>query len=174
MEFSIIVAMDKNWGIGKRGQLPWHVSADMKHFAEITKQIDQPDRQNAVIMGRKTWESLPDKYKPLPGRVNVVLTRDNAYETHSLVVKANSLDEALKIAAQMKVEKVFVIGGGQIFEHAIAHPNCRKLYVTEVQHTFDCDTFFPVIHPERFKKEYESEIFEEQGLRFRFVEYLPR
>ena len=73
--FSLIVAMDSQNGIGKNGQLPWHLPADLKHFKEITCTVRDPKKQNVVLMGRKTWDSIPEKFRPLPGRINVVLTR---------------------------------------------------------------------------------------------------
>lgn len=169
--FSIIVAMDKNRGIGKNRELPWHLSADMKHFAEVTKKTRSSELQNAVIMGRRTWESLPEKYRPLPQRLNIVLTRDKEYKGPQGVCTAVSLDQAMEKAQELKAEYAFVIGGGQIFEQAIQYSVCRRLYVTEIQQVFDCDTFFPQINPDVFVKEKESELLQEKEICFKFVEY---
>ena len=74
--FSIIVAFDSKYGIGKNGELAWHLPSDLKHFKEITTAVSNPVKKNAVIMGRKTWDSLPQKFRPLGGRVNMILTKE--------------------------------------------------------------------------------------------------
>ena len=161
--FSIISAMDENRGIGKNNALPWHLSADLKHFAEITKG-------GVVIMGRKTWESLPEPYRPLPGRLNIVVSR-SPQDLPEGTLLAHSLDEALTLGDQAAPEKkIFVIGGATLYAEAIQHPACEELLLTEIQGTFDCDAFFPSI-PSEFKKRQEAEIEEENGIRFSFVRY---
>jgi len=167
MKFSIIVATDMNWGIGKDNNLPWpHLSSDMKHFSKVTKG----DGKNAVIMGRKTWDSLPDKYKPLPGRLNIVLSRNQYCELPGDVMLSGSLERALEIAKENNCNEVFVIGGGNIYSQAIEDVGCEKIYLTRVLHEFEADTFFPSID-ERFKITNESEVAEEKDLKFQFVEY---
>lgn len=141
--FDVVVATDLERGIGKAGRLPWKLTGDLKHFRELTTGVTSPEYRNAVIMGRKTWESLPAMFRPLPGRVNVVLTRAPEYALPKGVVRAGSLDEALAVLEGLKVEGCFVIGGGEIYAQAIRHPSCRLLYLTEVKSRFDCDAFFP-------------------------------
>lgn len=106
---------------------------------------------NVVVMGRKTWESIPPKFRPLPNRLNVVLTRnaENMSQVEKAVLIAKSLDEALSpeflkngLASNSKIGKVFVIGGGSVYEQAVASPRCVRLYLTRVLKEFDCDTFF--------------------------------
>jgi len=150
--------MDENRGIGKNNDLPWHLSADLKHFAAVTKG-------GTVIMGRKTWESLPEQYRPLKERLNIVVSRSEL-ELPQGVKLAHSLDEALELAEG----KTFVIGGATLYAEAIKHPACKELILTEVEGTADCDAFFPEI-PAGFLMKEMSEEMEEKGYIFRFVVY---
>jgi len=122
-------------------------------------------------MGRNTWASIPEKYRPFPGRLNIVLTRDRDFKVPEGVVVASSLDDALVKAKNLKAENCFVVGGASVYRMAIEHPACNHLYITEILSTFDCDTSFPSISLDRFKRIKESEIYEEKGSQFRFVEY---
>ncbi len=169
MLFSIISALDSNRGIGKVGGLPWRLKGDMQHFRDLTTQA-QNGLKNAVIMGRTTWESLPVAYKPLPNRLNVVLSRSGVDFGQSIVLTATSLSNALEQLQGLSVDKVFVIGGGQVYAQAITHRECQKLYLTEVEGDFGCDTFFPQI-PNNFKKINIGEPINENGITYRFVEY---
>jgi dihydrofolate reductase/thymidylate synthase len=171
---SIVVAMDEQRGIGKNGVLPWHLPADLKHFARITKTTQTPGAQNAVLMGRKTWESLPESFKPLPGRLNIILSRQKDHDLPHGVLLADSLDEALRKANQANVEQLFVIGGGRIFEEALPHPQCEKLYITQLKGEFGCDTFLPEWDDAHFEKVEESPLQSENGIQFRFVIYKRR
>src|SRR3989338_3736628 len=148
--FSIIVAVDEKSGMGKDGKLPWHIPSELQYFAEKT-------RGNVVIMGRKSWESIPDKYRPLPDRLNIVLTRSHDFELPEGVMRANSLDHALNLAQARSNQEIFVIGGAGVFKEALRHPQCTTLYVTEILQTFDCDTFLPAIDPARFKRTIQSD-----------------
>ncbi len=158
MDFAIIAAMDESRGIGKNNDLPWHLSADLKHFASVTKG-------GTVIMGRKTWDSLPEAYRPLKERLNIVVSRSDL-ELPEGVKLAHSLDEALALAEG----KTFVIGGATLYAEAIQHPDCRQLILTEVEDEVDCDAFFPEI-PADFRMKEMSEEMEEKGFTFRFVTY---
>ena len=169
--FSIIVAFDSQYGIGKKGQLPWHLALDLKHFKEITTAVTDPAKKNAVIMGRKTWESLLAQFRPLPGRVNLVLSKEGKLSLPSEVLCSQSLDNALNLLSSSNIENVFVIGGAQIYAHAIAHPLCQKLYVTHVQGEYDCDVFFPLISRQFFPIS-ASEHYQEDGIAFHFSDYL--
>lgn len=171
MNFAIVVAMDKNRGIGKNGKLPWHISGELQHFAQLTRATRDPEGKNAVIMGRKSWESLPLKYRPLPGRLNMVMTRQLDYELPPEAFRVNSLEESLTIAQQQDVERVFVIGGAGVFKSALGDPRCTTLYMTEIQSSFDCDTFFPSIDEKQFKVAEVSDLHQAKGHYFRFVEY---
>ncbi|MFP4473166.1 MAG: dihydrofolate reductase [Candidatus Omnitrophota bacterium] len=144
-QFSIIVAADEQGGIGRDGGLPWQLPADLRHFRTITT-ASAPDQQNAVIMGRKTWESIPERFRPLPDRLNVVLTRRNDYDLPANVLQCDGLRKALScLSRQEGVDRVFVIGGSRVYDQAITLPQCRRIYLTRVHDTFDCDTYFPPI-----------------------------
>ena len=172
--FSLVVAIDQERGIGKNGQLPWHLPADLQHFKKITQTTSSPDKINAVIMGRKTWDSIPEKFRPLPGRLNVVLTRDPKASFPDSVLKASDLEQVFALlespAYRPRVESVFVIGGAQIFEQTLRLPTCQKLYLTHLHQSFDCDAFFP-----DFGKDFQRSVATtpqyEGNLAFHFAEY---
>lgn len=119
--YQVVVAATKDMGIGKDGKLPWKLPSDLKFFKDVTLTTSDSGKKNAVIMGRKTWESIPLQNRPLPGRLNVVLTRSGSFDiaTAENVVICGSLTSALELLAAspycLSIEKVFVIGGGQIF-----------------------------------------------------------
>ncbi|MFA6521489.1 MAG: dihydrofolate reductase [Candidatus Gracilibacteria bacterium] len=167
MIFALIAAADKNLGIGIKGRLPWKLRKDMQFFQKTTIG----EGANAVVMGRATWESLPQAHKPLKSRLNIILTRDEIAATPEGAFMARSIDEALKIAERNNCERVFIIGGAKTYEQAINHPECREIFLTEIDAQVECDTFFPKIDTTKFKKISESEVEEENGLRFSFVRY---
>lgn len=172
--FNIIVAVDAKNGVGKNGQLPWRLPGELRHFKDITTTIKDATKQNVVIMGRKTWDSLPEKYRPLPNRLNVVLTRNDQLALPLAVLKFKNLSEALlyvqKNQQQKKIESIFVIGGGEVFAEALQHPQCHKIFLTVIDHDFFCDIFLPKLKSD-FKKVSESSIVQEEGLAYRFFEY---
>ena len=172
--FSIIVAVDAKLGIGQKGTLPWQLSADLKHFKEITTGVSDPNKVNAVIMGRKTWDSLPEKFRPLPNRVNIVISRNASLKLAAGVELALDLAEAFHIIekrVKSAVEKVFVIGGGQIFAEAIGSAACQRLYLTRLKNNFNCDTFFPSFSKD-FKLDFSSSVFVDQKVgEYYFAEY---
>ena len=144
--FNIIVAVDEEFGIGKEGGLPWHLPGDMKFFKEITTKTEDAQKKNVVIMGRKTWESIPARFRPLPGRINCVLSRNKDFPLPDDVLRAESLEAALKALggeARESIDKVFIIGGAQIFLLALRMLECQKIYMTQIALDFQCDSFFP-------------------------------
>lgn len=144
IEFNLIVAFDKNRGIGLHGDLPWRIPEEIKHFKNVTTTTEGSEMQNAVIMGRKTWDSIPEKFRPLSNRKNIIVTKSNP-SLPGGVLKADSLSGAIWLAAlfQTSIERIFVIGGASIYEQAIKMPNCRYIYATEINKAYDCDVFFP-------------------------------
>ncbi|MFA7245120.1 MAG: dihydrofolate reductase [Candidatus Magasanikbacteria bacterium] len=151
---SLIAAISENNCIGKNNALPWNIKEDMKHFKEITSG-------NIVLMGRNTWESIPERFRPLPNRKNIVITRDENYLLPENVEKYFSIEEALE---KYKNENVFIIGGASIYKQTIDIAD--KLYITEVHKTFDGDVFFPEINKNIWK-----EVGREDFGEFSFVEY---
>lgn len=173
--FDLVVAMDLNSGIGKEGGLPWHLPADLKHFKQLTTTTRSPSQKNAVIMGRKTWDSIPEKFRPLPNRINAVISRNKDLILPSGVLRGDSLESVLNQLSTMtnEVESIFVIGGAQIFDQAIRHPGCRKIYVTQIFKKFDCDTFFPPLHAV-WQQIFASAQFLDQTLSYSFMEYIKQ
>lgn len=143
MQVSLIVAMDSNRGIGKNNDLMWHLPADMNFFKETTKgQI--------VVMGRKNYDSIPEKYRPLPNRLNVILTRNKDFKAENCLV-FNSLNDCLDHFKDEKERKVFIIGGGEIYKMALESNFLDEMYITYVNGVFDADTFFPKFDESEWK-----------------------
>ena len=168
--FNIVVAVDEKLGIGKAGGLPWHLPSDLKHFKEITTRTTNPEKQNAVVMGRKTWDSLPEKFKPLPKRINVVLTRRPQFSASENVVVSDGLQHLFLRLPKEKAENIFVIGGGEVFKEAVKSPFCQKLFLTHIRGDFKCDTFFPEFR-NHFELADSSPEQEENGIKFNFAAY---
>ena len=156
---SIIVAIAENNAIGKDNDLLWHISEDLKYFKRIT--LGSP-----IIMGRKTWESLP--FKPLPKRENIVISNNKDYKLDNATV-FHSLEEAVQYVK--KFENCFIIGGGMIYNTIL--PFCDKLYITKVHKSFEADTFFTEIDSNQWELESQSEIQKDEpsGLEFQFLVY---
>jgi dihydrofolate reductase len=205
--FSVVVAADRQRGIGREGALPWKLKGDMRYFRELTSCPDprevmtryrldraikdkhqftwenlvariggmpelptaNPGSLNAVIMGRKTWDSLPARFRPLPDRLNGVLSRHIAPGVfHGSQHIWPSLDLALKeLEANPSIKNIFVVGGGEIFAEALKRPDCTKVYVTEIDAEFPCDTFMPALTDD-FQEMAASPLVEEGGIRYRF------
>jgi len=134
---SIIVAVSEDWGIGKENELLWHISEDLKRFKKLTYG-------NTVIMGKKTWESLP--LRPLPGRKNVVLT-DDPTEIIDYSITAYSIEDALSKCNSE--EEIFVIGGGSVYRQFMTVAD--RLYITHVHRKAPADVYFPEIDPSVWK-----------------------
>lgn len=165
-----IVAASLNNGIGKNGDLPWRLAKEMKHFAKITSMTTDPAMQNAIVMGRKTWQSIPAKRRPLANRLNVVLSKtmkldelkpgesksdeskpDGSKPVESKPVESNAphhvfgdLLEAIDfLNKQPQIESIFVIGGEQVYRAVLEQNLCDRVYLTRILREFDCDAYYP-------------------------------
>lgn len=156
---SLIVATDRNNGIGINNTLPWHLPEDLAFFKRTTSG-------HAIIMGRKTFDAIG---RPLPNRRNIVVTRNPAW-SHAGVETTNSLDQAVTSAGE---GEVFIIGGAQIYRDAIAMAS--RLIVTEIDAEFACDAFFPAIDPAQWHLESrETHHSQSNGWDYSFVMYRRR
>ena len=157
----LIVAVDEKWGIGKDGDLLHPISADLKYFRMKTTG-------NVLVMGRKTLESFPNK-KPLPNRVNIVLTNNRNYEADG-VVFCYDIADLPEVLKPYEDKQIFVSGGGTIYEQLL--PQCETAYVTKIYASYEADTFFPDLdeNPEWELAE-KGEMQEENGVQFSFDIY---
>ncbi|KAI1660361.1 dihydrofolate reductase-like domain-containing protein [Daldinia decipiens] len=159
-ELTLIVAATRTMGIGRSGTLPWTgLKKEMAYFARVTKRLPPPPSSpspsppalNAVIMGRKTWDSIPPKFQPLKGRLNIVISRSHTGSEQQETaadegpVRVDSLDQALAHLKAASVARAFVIGGAQIYGAALELEEARRVLLTRVlSPDFECDTFFPL------------------------------
>ncbi|XP_054269002.1 dihydrofolate reductase-like [Macrosteles quadrilineatus] len=182
MKLSIIVALvNTTHGIGYQGNIPWRLKKEMAYFAKMTTLVKESGKQNAVIMGRKTWESIPGKFRPLKGRINIVLSRSQSGEYPEDLVVCRSFPEALQALKKPplvdSIENVWVIGGSSVYQEAMESSACHRLYVTRIKKEFECDTFFPKI-PEEFvevkDENVPSEPQEEDGISYEYKVYEKR
>ena len=167
---AIVAASASTRGIGWKGNLPWRLPGDLQHFSRVTTTViadaavphdrqESQERQNAVVMGRATWESIPAKFRPLPGRTNVVLSSNDKLDVPAEVLKAHSLADAWnQLGALKNLGTIFVIGGARVYQEAIDKNFVHKVILTEV-HTPDdmpFDTFFPELDPQDWVLEESS------------------
>jgi dihydrofolate reductase len=160
-EIVLIAAVARNGAIGQDNALLWQEPADQRHFRQTTMG-------GLVIMGRRTWDSLPLRFRPLPGRRNVVLTRDPALDCPGAETAA-SLEAALALASEDGIERVFVIGGGQLYTQAL--PLAHTLVLTEIDADLPGDTFFPSWDRSAFVETESRPGVAADGTGYRFVTY---
>jgi dihydrofolate reductase/thymidylate synthase len=153
MKVSLIVACDENWGIGKNGKIPWHISEDLKFFSKITND-------SRILMGKNTWESLPLKHKPLKNRLNIVLTR--TFDIDQSVKWNDGVDvyftDDLDSIIQTKGKPFFVIGGGNIYKQVLSNYGhlIDKIYLSRIKSNYDCDVYFPKEEFQEFLSNYQT------------------
>ncbi|KAK0091376.1 hypothetical protein PV326_003314 [Microctonus aethiopoides] len=168
---NLIAAASENMGIGINGRLPWTLKNEMAFFSKITTNTKNNSKKNVVIMGRRTWECIPKKYRPLAGRINIVLTREEAIVCESIPA---ALEIISKPPLSEKVETIWVIGGNSVYKAAMETPNFHRLYLTHVKKYIECDTFFPDI-PKNFIQidttDVPKGIHEENGIQYEYKVY---
>ena len=158
MKLNLVYARAANGVIGKDGTLPWHLPEDLAHFRALT-------RGHPVIMGRRTWDSLPPRFRPLPGRTNIVVTRQQNW-SETGAQPAVSLDHALSFCEQLP--EAWVIGGAQLY--ALALPRADRIEVTEIAQDFEGDAWAPVLGAE-WREVSRAPHAAADGMRFDFVRY---
>ncbi|MDD3793591.1 MAG: dihydrofolate reductase [Candidatus Gracilibacteria bacterium] len=176
ISFSMILAVDEKNGIGKSGDLAWNLPSDLKHFKKITTQTHDLAKMNAVIMGKNTWKSLPVKFRPLPDRINCILSSDLEKDNigssiDNFVLYFSSLEHCLsELEGKENVENIFVIGGGQLYNYALKSDLLEKIYITKVKGDFDCDVHFDGV-PKSFVLESYTDYETENGIEYSFQVY---
>lgn len=148
LRLSILVAMARNRVIGQNNKLPWHLPADLKHFKSLTMG-------KTIVMGRKTYESIG---RPLPGRINIIITRQTNYEVPGAIV-VNAIEDALLVCEQTGTtnDEHFIIGGEELFRQTLGI--CQRMYVTEIQKNFEGDTIFPEYDPGEWEETQREKYF---------------
>ncbi len=159
MRLGMIWAETRGGAIGRNGEMPWHLPEDLAHFKQTT--LGDP-----VIMGRRTWESLPERFRPLPGRENLVVTRDASYIASGAVVRS-SLQEAIVAAEHSGAETAWIMGGGELYRAAL--PLADELVVTRIGlDVDDADTFAPEFGSEWLLADAGEQLVSKTGLEYRF------
>jgi len=161
----------------KNNSLPWRLKNEMNYFTRITSNVKNPNFKNVVVIGRKTWESIPKKYRPLSGRINIILSKTlcSSDVPDDVVIKP-SLDDALAhISTLSDIEDIYICGGCSVYEEAVKSPLCDRIYLTHVDGDFGCDAFFPEFDESKFKLVSDPAvpegIQEERGIKYQFHLY---
>jgi len=158
---SIIVAASENNVIGMNNDLIWHLPIDMKFFKEKTAG-------HHVIMGRKNFESIPHKFRPLPNRTNIIITRNKNYHAENCIIKTN-LTDAINETKNNNENETFIIGGGEIYKLALEQNLVDRIYLTRIHHEFDGDTFFPYLEEAKWKEKSRLEYKKDEKHKYDFT-----
>jgi dihydrofolate reductase len=169
--FEVVVAMDRERGIGRTGELPWRLPGDVAHFVALTLAAPRGGK-NAVIMGRRTWDSIPQRFRPLKSRYNLVLSRQSDLALPPGAERVADFAAALERARAISAERIFVIGGAEVYAQALAHPACGDIHLTAIEGRFDCDTFFPNL-PDGFVLAAAEPSRRDGDLSYRFERWIP-
>ena len=174
MDFKLIVACDSKNGIGLNNTIPWNLSKEIQYFKKITTHTTNPILLNVVIMGRKTWDSISDNYKPLTNRINIVLTRT---EINNCISKnlfyCSSIENSISLLKTIKnvnLDNIYIIGGESIYREALTNFKCTKIYLTEIYNNYNCDKFFPEV-PSYYKLATVSNFIKDHNEYYRNLVY---
>jgi len=176
MRIILIAAVEDTGGIGWLGSLPWpNISADMKHFAKLTTEgvithkcnYTIPNCETAVVMGRKTWDSIPHKFRPLPNRTNLVLTNSKK-SIGTNYIHCRTLESVISQCVNRGIDDLFVIGGEQIYNLFLNFTNVDFIYLTKIKGVYKCDRWFPQFNGTKIS---ESEPEIEDGIEYKFSTY---
>jgi len=161
LKLNLIAACDSKMGIGVKNDLPWKLKNEMAYFNRMTTGgvkdpgSDSGNKRNVVLMGRKTYESIPTKFRPLKHRLNVVLGKTIEIKDNADAISFKSWEEAMDYLSKPEVRqdthKIWVIGGSHIYQTAIKSPLCHRIYLTKILQEFPCDTFFPQFNEDEYK-----------------------
>jgi len=144
MMVSIIAAVAENGVIGGNNKLPWHLPLDMRFFMKTTEG-------HCILTGRRNYESIPEKFRPLKNRTNIVVTRQQNYAKASCQLRiVNSIEGGIRLAGELREKELFIIGGGQIYQQAM--PLTHRIYLTEIRQQFKGDTHFPSLDRSEWKE----------------------
>lgn len=170
--YRIITALSKNRGIGYRGKLPWNIRKDMNFFKNTTSTVLNKKKLNAVVCGRTTWESIPPKFRPLPNRLNIVLSSSMPEEENVTVCR--NLDEVHDYIYQnrKKIESTYVIGGTSVYKQFLDNDLVSDVFFTEIDKDYQCDVFMPELDNDKFKLISSKEDFENDvNMKFNHYQY---
>ncbi|KAH9616442.1 hypothetical protein KSS87_009412 [Heliosperma pusillum] len=176
--YQVVVAATREGGLGKDGKMAWHIPTDTKFYHDVTTITSNPEKMNAVIMGRISWDSIPPEDRPFCGRLNVIVTRSPNFDIGGLenVLVCGSLNSALEMLASPPyddlIETVFNTGGGILLRDTLNAPACDAIHITEMETSIECDTFIPSIDMSLFHPWYSSFPLVENNIRYSFVTYV--
>ncbi|KAF7640258.1 DHFR domain-containing protein [Meloidogyne graminicola] len=165
---NIIAAVDRSFGIGKNNSLPWRLPKEQIHFMKLTTNTKDPNKINAVLMGRKCWESIPPKYRPLKNRLNIVLSKTIEPKVSEDLIISDEIDNLFEMLKSEpykdKIETIWNVGGSEVYSLGFCYPQLDKLILTKIDKDFECDVKFPEIDWNYFTEEQNTEIIEEKGI----------
>ena len=176
MKVNLILAVDEKNGLWKKWDLAWKITKDLKYFKDITTKTIDLAKVNAVVMWRKTWESIPSKFRPLNDRVNCILTRqikndDIWSKIDDFVLYFNSLEHALsELESKQNIENIFIIWWAEVYNQALKLEFLDKIYLTKVKWDYNCDVFFDWI-PNNFNLQSYNDYETENWVEFSFQVY---
>lgn len=176
MKINLILAVDEKNGIWKNWTIPWHIKEDLEYFKKITTQNDDLAKLNALIMWRRTWDSIPSRFRPLSDRINCILTKtihtnDTDSKIDDFVLYFNSLEKCMQeLSTKDNLDEIFIIWWASLYNELVNDKSVHKIYITKIKWDFACDTFFDWI-PENFELESTSEDKKEWDYSFKFEVY---